>query len=254
MILFEFKIFQLPGDSKLIKDAGKDGTFVRTDKAFAEQLLELSKESKEAKVLSAPRVTVIEGEEAMFAVGSDIQYTSGYTEQPGEEPRPITKTVHQGFDAKVKGDLAGENAIRVYLIFTQTEPALTTHKVAKSREIQIPVIQKTECSTIVTIGDGGTVVIGGLQSPEKPNQALLVQMTTHIVREGRAEPMAEAPPTENPAEEAYEAARRFACFRAKRYQSGAQIKKMCRTSSFGIMCLAACRTVGCTVRSVGFDR
>jgi len=201
-ILFELKIFQLPADSKLVKDAGKDGTFVRTDKIFVARLLELSKESKDAKVLSAPRVTVLEGEEAMCAVGSDIQYTSGYTEQPGEEPRPITKTVHQGLDAKMKGDLAGENAIRVCLIFTQTEPALTTHKVAKGREIQIPVIQMTECSTIVTIGDGGTVVIGGLQSPEKSNQTLLVQMTARIAREGRAGPTAEAPPNEGSAKEA----------------------------------------------------
>ncbi|MBN2269456.1 MAG: M56 family metallopeptidase, partial [Sedimentisphaerales bacterium] len=34
-ILFELKYYTLSANSKLIKDAGKDGTFVRTDKAFA---------------------------------------------------------------------------------------------------------------------------------------------------------------------------------------------------------------------------
>jgi len=186
-ILFEIKYFQLPADSKLIKEAGKDGTFVRTDKAFAEKLVELSKKSKEAKILTAPRVTVIEGEDAVITTSNEMPYIAGYTEQPDGEPKPIIRYAHRGFNARVKGDLVGDGAILVRLTFVQTVPTLTTHKVAKGREIQIPIIRTTECATAVTVEDNGVVIIGGLgdlQNADKADQSFIVQMVSRIVRKG----------------------------------------------------------------------
>jgi len=202
-ILFEMKLFELRADSKLIKDAGKGGTFVRTDKAFAEQLLELTKKGKDAKTLANPRILAIEGEEATFATVRKIPYIVGYTEQPDGEPKPIIRYIDQGFEGKVKGDLFGDNAISVRLLCKRTALTLTTHKTAKGREIQIPVVETAECATSVLVSNNGVVIIGGLQSPDKPDpdHILVVQMVSHIVRKGDADSLTGPLPIADSSEE-----------------------------------------------------
>jgi len=186
--LFEFKIFQVPKASKLIKDADNGNVFVRSDKAFADELETLIKESKDARVLTAPRVITLEGEEAVMFVGSDMPYTAGYTEQPGGDPKPIMKTVHGGYKIRVKAEVVDNTSVRTDFIFTQTDPTFTTHKVARDQEIQIPVVKTTECSAVVTTGDGATIFIGGLQDAERPNQTIIIQLTPHIIRAGQTIP------------------------------------------------------------------
>jgi beta-lactamase regulating signal transducer with metallopeptidase domain/type II secretory pathway component GspD/PulD (secretin) len=199
--LFEFKIFQVPKDSKLIKDADSGNVFVRSDKAFADELETLSKESKDARVLTAPRVITLEGEEAVMFVGNDMPYTAGYTEQPGKGPKPIMKTVHGGYKIRVKAEVVDNTNIRTDFIFTQTDPTFTTHKVARGQEIQIPVIKTTECSAVVTTGNGATIFIGGLQDAEKPNQTIIIQLTPHIIRAGQTIPADDSPPNKGSKEE-----------------------------------------------------
>ena len=199
--LFEFKIFQVPKDSKLIKDADNGNVFVRSDKAFADELETLSKESKDARVLTAPRVITLEGEEAVMFVGNDMPYTAGYTEQPGKGPKPIMKTVHGGYKIRVKAEVVDNTNIRTDFIFTQTDPTFTTHKVARGQEIQIPVIKTTECSAVVTTGNGATIFIGGLQDAEKPNQTIIIQLTPHIIRAGQTIPADDSPPNKGSKEE-----------------------------------------------------
>jgi beta-lactamase regulating signal transducer with metallopeptidase domain/type II secretory pathway component GspD/PulD (secretin) len=199
--LFEFKIFQVAKDSKLIKDADNGNVFVRCDKAFADELKTLSKESKDARVLTAPRVITLEGEEAVMFVGNDMPYTAGYTEQPGKGPKPIMKTVHGGYKIRVKAEVVDNTSIRTDFIFTQTDPTFTTHKVARDQEIQIPVIKTTECSAVVTTGDGATIFIGGLQDAEKPNQTIIIQLTPHIIRAGRTAPADDSLPNKGSNEE-----------------------------------------------------
>lgn len=199
--LFEFKIFQVPKDSKLIKDADNGNVFVRCDKAFADELETLSKQSKDVRVLTAPRVITLEGEEAVMFVGNDMPYTTGYTEQPGKGPKPIMKTVHGGYKIRVKAQVVDNTNIRTDFIFTQTDPTFTTHKVARGQEIQIPLIKTTECSAVVTTGDGGTVFIGGLQDAEKPNQTIIIQLTPHIIRAGQTTPADDLLPNKGSKEE-----------------------------------------------------
>ena len=199
--LFEFKIFQVPKASKLIKDADNGNVFVRCGKAFADELETLSKESKDARVLTAPRVITLEGEEAVMFVGNDMPYTAGYTEQPGKDPKPIMKTVHGGYKIRVKAEVVDNTNIRTDFIFTQTDPTFTTHKVARGQEIQIPLVKTTECSAVVTTGDGGTVFIGGLQDAEKPNQTIIIQLTPHIIRAGQTAPADDSPPNKGTKEE-----------------------------------------------------
>jgi len=191
--LFEFKIFQVAKDSKLIKDADNGNVFVRCDKAFADELETLSKESKDAKVLTAPRVITLEGEEAVMFVGNDMPYTAGYTEQPGKGHKPIMKTVHGGYKIRVKAEFVDNTNVRTDFIFTQTDPTFTTHKVARGQEIQIPLVKTTECSAVVTTGDGATIFIGGLQDAEKPNQTIIIQLTPHIIRAGQTTPADDLP-------------------------------------------------------------
>ncbi len=199
--LFDFKIIQLRKNCKLIEDADNGNVFVRSDKAFADELETLSKESKDARVLTAPRVITLEGEEAVMFVGNDMPYTAGYTEQPGKGPKPIMKTVHGGYKIRVKAEVVDNTNIRTDFIFTQTDPTFTTHKVARDQEIQIPLVKTTECSAVVTTGDGDTIFLGGLQDAEKPNQTIIIQFTPRIIRAGQTAPADDLPPNKGSKEE-----------------------------------------------------
>jgi len=194
-ILFDCKIYELPTDSKLLKDAGKGKIIVRSDKTFADALQVSSKEDKQVKVLSAPRIITLEGEEAHISVGSYMPYTEGYTEQPGEAPKPIIKTVFNGMQLKVKAGLIDQTNVRADIIFTWAVYTLSTYNVAGGREIQVPITAKTESSMVVSVPDGGTVLVGGMQSPKDPARTIILRFTPRIVRPGQEPPTDPLPVT-----------------------------------------------------------
>jgi len=57
------------------------------------------------------------------------------------------------------------------------------YRVAKDCEIQIPITKSTDCTSLVTIRSGSTLLIGGMQSPEDPKHTLIFQITPHVISE-----------------------------------------------------------------------
>jgi beta-lactamase regulating signal transducer with metallopeptidase domain/tetratricopeptide (TPR) repeat protein len=174
-LLFDCIICEVPADLKFPKDEPIKGS------AGIEALIQ---ETKDAKILTAPRVMIVDGEEAVVSVGADVPYIAGYEngENAGDEAKPIIKRGFAGLELKIKGKTT-ENGLKLDLNinYRQLRPGFGTHKDDEGREIQVPIIESRECATSISLRSDETIVIGGLRSNEKPLRNLILMITPSIV-------------------------------------------------------------------------
>ncbi|MHC4693456.1 MAG: secretin N-terminal domain-containing protein, partial [Planctomycetota bacterium] len=176
----------VPVDLKLFEGEQKDdkvGQMIWLGKEYADSLEAHSQENKNVKVLSAPHVLTIDGEEANVAVGADVPYIAGYEngEDAGDEAKPIIKRGFAGLELKIKGKTK-ENGLRLDLNtnYGQLKPGFGVYKDDEGREIQVPVIESRKCATSVSLGSDETIVIGGLKSQNDDNNQLFLVITPSI--------------------------------------------------------------------------
>lgn len=187
-ILFDCIIYELVADLEIIEGKQEEkplmGRNLWLGNEYAERLESLSQKTKKAKKLANPRLLVLEGEEGRIAVGSEIPYKAGYESatEVGTGPKPIVKFAFGGIDLKLKGHTVDSSTIRTELRLTQSKTTLTTHKDGQGREIQIPVVASSVCTTDVTVPSQTPVVIGGLKSQTNDNSQLLLVITPSIMR------------------------------------------------------------------------
>jgi beta-lactamase regulating signal transducer with metallopeptidase domain/LysM repeat protein len=186
-ILFDCKIYEVPADLKFLESEQKkdtDGQIILLGQVYADQLESLSRENENVKVLSAPRVIILNGEEAKVLIGAEVPYTAGYEtgENADEEPKPIIKMAFAGLELKIKGETI-ENGLKLDLNinYGQLKPGFGTHKDDEGREIQVPVMERRECAAIITVHSDETIVIGGLRSSEEPLHNLILTIIPSIV-------------------------------------------------------------------------
>jgi beta-lactamase regulating signal transducer with metallopeptidase domain/LysM repeat protein len=186
-ILFDCKIYEVPVDEKFLKGKQKEdeiGQMIWLGKEYADSLEALSRENKNVKVLSAPRVIIIDGEEASVAVGAEVPYIAGYEKggDADDKAKPIVKEAFAGLELKMKGETI-ESGLKLDLNinYGQLKPNFGVHKDDKGREIQVPVIERSEYATAVTAPTGETIVVGGLRSNEKSSTNLFLTITPSIV-------------------------------------------------------------------------
>ncbi len=185
-ILFECKIYEVPIDLKFTEGEHKEDEVSRTvwlGDEYAERLESLSQKTKKAKMLANPRMLVLEGEEASMDMVHRIGYKAGYesTTEVGTEPKAIVKYLFDGIKLKLKGHTVDRSTVSTEIRLTQSKTSFTKHKDSQGREIQVPVVASSVCTTDVTVPSQTPVVIGGLKSQNNDNSQLLFVITPSIV-------------------------------------------------------------------------
>ena len=186
-ILFDCTIYELSADLEIIEGRKEEkslkGRNLWLGNEYAERLESLCRKSKKAKMLANPRILVLEGEEANMVIGTEIPYKAGYesTTEGGTGPKPIVKFAVDGIDLKLKGHTVDSSTISTEIRLTQSKTSLTTHKDGQGREIQVPVVASSVCTTDVTVPSQTPVVIGGLKSQNNDNRQLLFVITPSIM-------------------------------------------------------------------------
>jgi type II secretory pathway component GspD/PulD (secretin) len=187
-ILFECTIYEMPDDLEIIEYKQGEklpmGRVVWLGNEYTERLESLCQKTQKAKILSNPRILVLEGEEANMVVRHEIAYIAGYesTTEVNTEPKPIVKNAFDGIDLKLKGHTVDNSTIRTEIRLTQSKTSLTTHKDDQGREVQIPVVASSVCTTDITVPSQTPVAIGGLKSQNDDNSQLLLVITPSIMR------------------------------------------------------------------------
>ncbi|MBW8040918.1 MAG: PDZ domain-containing protein [Planctomycetes bacterium] len=186
-ILFDCRLYELAADLEIIEGRHEEkplkGRIAWLGNEYAERLESLSQKTKKAKLLASPWILALEGEEASMDIVHEIPYKAGYesTTEIGTEPKPIVKYTFDGIKLKLKGHTVDSSTIRTELRFTQSKTSLITHKDSQGREIQVPVVASSVCTTDVTVPSQTPVVIGGLKSQDNNNSQLFFVITPSIM-------------------------------------------------------------------------
>ena len=128
-------------------------------------LLRATLAHKDSKVLTAPKVTVLDGEEADFSIHRQVNYISGYTEpnRPSGEPEPKRDFVNKGTWWKVTPQITPDNKhILLDVDFELSDLLGFEERMYKEKyPYKIPQMEVVSAKTRVSVPNGGTVLIGG---------------------------------------------------------------------------------------------
>ncbi len=133
----------------------------------------------EAKVLSSPRITVINNQEAKVLVGTREAYITSTQSQA--ETTTITSENVQFIDVGVKLSLTptinkdGYITIKIKPEVSRVSDTITTE--AGSR---VPIVETSEAETAVKVKDGTMILIAGLMKDEKRNDASGIPLLSRI--------------------------------------------------------------------------
>ena len=113
-------------------------------------------------ILSNPRITVINNEEAKILVGSSEPYVTSETTTTASGPTTTAESVNfieVGVKLFVTPTIHGDGYVTMKI---KPEVSSRTGSITTSTNNEIPVVETSEAETTVMVKDGVTIVIGGL--------------------------------------------------------------------------------------------
>lgn len=126
-----------------------------------EVVITMLKEIGEAKILSSPRITALNNEEAKIFVGTREVYTTSSTTSGtgGNTTATSVNFIDVGITLKVTPTINDNGEI---LMKIAPEVSRVDRFFETAEGDQIPVVDTTNASTRVMVADGNTIIIGGL--------------------------------------------------------------------------------------------
>lgn len=160
-------------------------------------IMRATKIYENSKMLTPPKVTVLDGETAYISITKGTAYIADYNEPKAKgllaifaKPEPIVKNVNSGIELKVLPKLIddGQN-ILLDVDFSHTNVLSMENYTYKKGEypLQIPETESVGIESRVVIPDGGTLVLGGQEITTKDKsgveqkRSLLVLIKAKIV-------------------------------------------------------------------------
>lgn len=151
-------------------------------------------EQGDAKVLSNPKISVMNGQPALITVGRTISYISAIEADHDSDTNTITYTTEtdsllSGLGLGITATILNDNQIVMNLVPVTSQ--LTTEEVKTvlignaGGSVGLPEIDVREMSTTVRIADGDTLIIGGLISETNDKKGSSVPVLGSIPGIGR---------------------------------------------------------------------
>lgn len=142
-------------------------------------LLRMTQAHREAKLLTAPKVTVFDGEEAALTVARNVVYFSGYTEpnSPTDEPQPKHDSVTTGTWIQITPKIEPDNEnILVKVVCEISDIAgYEKHMYKEKYPYEIPMIQKSQLSSTYLAASGQTVLLGGQKVKAEDEEGSIIE-------------------------------------------------------------------------------
>jgi len=134
----------------------------------------------ETNILSAPRIMVVNNEEAKILVGSTQPYVTTTTTTPSAGPSTIAESVNfidVGVKLYVTPTIHEDDFITMKI---RPEVSSVTSNLTTSNNNTIPIVETSEAETVVNVKDGVSVIIGGLIKEETINTTKKVPFLGNI--------------------------------------------------------------------------
>ncbi|MBU0944282.1 MAG: pilus (MSHA type) biogenesis protein MshL [Proteobacteria bacterium] len=143
---------------------------VSIDPANFTLFLNALKEEGQTKILSNPKISVLNGQPALITVGRNVTYIDSVESDVNNETRVVTYTVEtervlSGIGLSLTANILDDDEIILNLVPVTSElEEPIEYKQFGLGEVGLPIINVREMSTTVRVKDGEMLVIGGLIS------------------------------------------------------------------------------------------
>lgn len=166
---FLSKQLKLVGATALNLTGGGSATFNALDASKAGEakiVLEALRAFGNTRILSEPRLTVANNQEAKILVGSKEPYVTTQISQTGTGTSVSAESVNfidVGVKLFVTPTIARDNFISMKI---RPEVSSKTGSLTTAQKNEIPIVETAETETVLLVEDGGTVILGGLIKDE----------------------------------------------------------------------------------------
>ena len=126
----------------------------------------------ETKILSSPRLMVLNNQEARILVGSKEAYITSTTSQAGSGSTVTSQSVNF-VDVGLKlyvTPVANKDGFVTMKIRPEVSSSVTTTLKSQGTDTQIPIVTTSETETTVMVKDGTTIIIAGLKKDKDMNE------------------------------------------------------------------------------------
>jgi hypothetical protein len=165
--------------------------------AQAQALLASLQRSKDSTTLTAPRITLFNGQRAFVTVATETAYVAGFTPKGGDLFEPVTRTINSGVVLDCQATVSADHRY----VTLNLRPHLSRLKSFETRRwdgappdrddliIQVPVQDKITNSMTVSVPDGGWLVLPpGADSTFERNQNPLMLVRPNIILQRELDP------------------------------------------------------------------
>ncbi len=138
-----------------------------TSKGNYKVLIEALRTFGDSKILSEPRITALNGQEAKILVGSKEPYVTSQISQAGTGTSVTAEQVNYidiGVKLFVTPTIAREGFVSMKI---RPEVSSKTGTLTTSQKNTIPIVETSEAETSLLVQDGATIILGGLIKDEK---------------------------------------------------------------------------------------
>lgn len=132
-------------------------------------IVDLLRTIGDAKILSSPRIMVINNQEAKILVGTKDAYITSTTSLSGTGTTVISQSINF-VDVGIKLHVTptiNRNGFVIMKIKPEVSSAERTSITSEGKITQIPIVTTSETETAVVVKDGITILIGGLKKDER---------------------------------------------------------------------------------------
>ncbi len=152
-------------------------------------MLNALNEQGDAKVLSNPKLTVLNGQPALISVGTDITYIKSVSSDVNAETRTVTYTaetdsVVEGVALGVLATIVSDTSVILHLTPITTDlvddPIEYRQIGEEALEIGLPRVRVRDMSTMVEVQNGEMLVIGGLIDSVEANDGKFAPLVGKI--------------------------------------------------------------------------
>ncbi|MGE5197907.1 MAG: secretin N-terminal domain-containing protein [Deltaproteobacteria bacterium] len=132
-------------------------------------IIDLLRTIGDTKILSSPRITVLNNQEAKILVGTKDAFITSTVSQSGSGTAVTSQSVNfvdVGIKLFVTPMINRDNFVTMR-IKPEISSSETRKILSEGQETEIPIVTTSEAETSVTVKDGVTIIIGGLRKDER---------------------------------------------------------------------------------------
>ncbi len=138
------------------------------EKGNYKAILDLLRTIGDTKILSSPRITALNNQEAKILVGTKDAYITSTTSQSGQTA--VTSQSVNFIDVGIKlyvTPTVNRDGFVTMKIKPEISSSELTNLTSEGQITQVPIVTTSEIETSIVVKDGVTIIIGGLRKDEK---------------------------------------------------------------------------------------